>query len=134
MRTVVGSGRNAIGRALVAVAAAAVSAACGSSGGGEPEASCAFRVEYDERVYADVAGAEFEIGEELGPAVLPPCDDSPGDGDGRTSPEPVVAHAVEGVDPGVAIALDDAPDGVLFVAVGSGGALPPEIEKLIKGS
>ncbi|GAA3496489.1 hypothetical protein GCM10019016_035900 [Streptomyces prasinosporus] len=127
------AGRSAIVGALAA-AAVAGSAACTSSGGGRAEASCAFRVEYDERVYADVAGAEFEVGEALGPAVLPPCDDSPGDGDGRPSPEPVVAHAVEGVDPRVAIALDGAPDGVLFVAVGSGGGLPPEVEKLIEGS
>ncbi|MDO0910755.1 DUF6281 family protein [Streptomyces sp. DT2A-34] len=38
------------------------------------------------------------------------------------------------MDPSIALAVDDAPDDVLFVAVDSDNDLPPEIEKLIKGS
>jgi hypothetical protein len=37
------------------------------------------------------------------------------------------------VDPGIAIAVDDAPDDVLF-AVDSDDGLPPEVKKLIKAS
>ncbi|CAL9346287.1 hypothetical protein SUDANB176_00379 [Streptomyces sp. enrichment culture] len=110
-----------------------VSAGCASSSDGEPEASCEFRVEYDKRMYSDVANAEFEIGEKLGPAVLPPCDDSSDDGGDQASPDSTVAYAIEGVDPGIAIAVDDAPDDVLFV-VDSGNGLPPEVEKLIEAS
>lgn len=130
--------RNAILRALVAAATVAVSAACASSSGGESESSCEFRVEYDKRVYSDVANAEFKLGKKLGTAVIPPCDDSPDDGDGQASPDSTIAYEIEGVDSTLAIALDGAPADVLFVAVDSdsdsGGELPPEIKKLIKGS
>ncbi|MER7484449.1 DUF6281 family protein [Streptomyces sp. NPDC126497] len=120
--------------ALVGVAVTvAVCAGCASPGGGGAGASCAFRVEYGGRVYADVPRAEFTTGGKLGPAVLPSCDDAPGDGDGPASPESTTAYAVEGVDPAVAIAVDDAPDGVLFV-VDSGDGLPPEVKKLIRAS
>src|SRR5687767_13633338 len=96
VRTVTSAGRNAFVRVLVAAVTVVVSAGCASSGDDGSGASCAFRVEYDERVYVDVAHAEFEIGRKLGPAVLPPCDDSPGDGGGRASPDSVTAYAIEG--------------------------------------
>ncbi|WP_210588626.1 DUF6281 family protein [Streptomyces sp. GESEQ-35] len=107
---------------------------CASSSGGESEASCEYRVEYDKRMYSDVANAEFEVGKKLGTAVFLPCDDSSDDGGGRASPDSTVAHAIEGVDTGIAIAVDDAPDDVLFVAIGTGEEFPPEVKKLIKGS
>ncbi|MEU6521744.1 DUF6281 family protein [Streptomyces sp. NPDC046924] len=118
----------------MAAVTVAVSAACASSNGGESEASCEYRVEYDKRMYSDVSHAEFKIGKKLGPAVFPPCDDSSDDGGGRASPDWTVAYAIEGVDPSIAIAVDDAPDDVLFVAVDSESDLPSEIKKLIKGS
>lgn len=121
-------------RVLVAAVTVAVSAACASSNGGESEASCEYRVEYDKRMYSDVSHAEFKIGKKLGPAVFPPCDDSSDDGGGQASPDWTVAYAIEGVDPSIAIAVDDAPDDVLFVAVDSESDLPSEIKKLIKGS
>ncbi|WP_457458469.1 DUF6281 family protein [Streptomyces sp. TE5632] len=121
-------------RVLVAAVTVVVSAACASSSGGESEASCEYRVEYDKRMYSDVSNAEFKIGEKLGPAVFPPCDDSSDDGGGQASPDSTVAYAIEGVDPDIAIAVDDAPDDVLFVAVDSEKDLPSEVKKLIKGS
>ncbi|WP_409468859.1 DUF6281 family protein [Streptomyces sp. HC307] len=121
-------------RALVAAVTVAVSAACASPSGGESEAACAFRVEYDKRMYSDMANAEFKVGEKLGPALIPPCDDSPDDGRGQASPDSTVAYEIEGVDPSIAIAVDDAPDDVLFVAVDSDNELPLEVKKLIKGS
>ncbi|WP_199822044.1 DUF6281 family protein [Streptomyces sp. NRRL S-37] len=132
MGTVTSTGRSALVGMWMAVTVV-MSAGCASPGGGGSEASCAFRVEYDGRLYADVSRAEFTTGGKLGPAVLPPCDDSPGDGDGQAPPESTTAYAVEGVDPAVAIAVDDAPDGVLFV-VDSGDDLPPEVKKLIRDS
>ncbi|SDC03165.1 DUF6281 family protein [Streptomyces prasinopilosus] len=134
MRTVVPVGRGAIVRVLVAAVTVAVSAACASSSGGGSEASCEYRVEYDKRMYSDVSHAEFKVGEKLGPAVFPPCEDSSDDGGGQASPDSTVAHAIEGVDPSIAISVDDAPDGVLFVAVDSGNDLPSEVKKLIKDS
>ncbi|MDO0916849.1 DUF6281 family protein [Streptomyces sp. DT2A-34] len=122
----------AVARALVAAVTVAVSAACASSSGGESEASCEYRVQYDKRMYSDVANAEFKVGEKLGPAVIPRCDDTSDDGGGQASPDSTVAYAIEGVDPSIAIAVDDAPDDVLFVAVDSDNDLPPEIKKLIK--
>lgn len=134
MKAVVPVGKNAIVRALVAAATVAASAACASSSGGESEASCEFRVEYDKRMYSDVSNVEFKVGKKLGAAVFPPCDDSSDDGGGQASPDSTVAYAIEGLDPSIAIAVDDAPDNVLFVAVDSGEELPPEVKKLIKGS
>lgn len=123
-------------RTLVVAAAAAMAVGCAASsgGGGGSDASCVFRVEYDRRMYSDVANAEFEVGKKLGPAVLPRCDDSSDDDGGTASSDPTVAYEIEGVDPSIAIAVDAAPEGVLFVAEEYGEELPPEIEKLIKGS
>ncbi|MEU6243491.1 DUF6281 family protein [Streptomyces sp. NPDC047024] len=125
-------------RALGALLAAAAVALCASCAGasaavdGGTAASCAYRVEYGHRQYADVPHARFEVGERLGPAVVPPCDDTPNAGDGPETPEPRVAYAVKGIDPRIAITLDDAPEGVLFVAVDAKGALPAEVRKLIR--
>ncbi|MEU9555298.1 DUF6281 family protein [Streptomyces fumanus] len=132
MKAVVPVGRGTIARALVAVVTVLVSTACATSGDAESEASCAFRVEYDGRMYSDVTHVEFEAGRRLGPAVLPGCDDAPGDG--HASPDSTVAYAIEGVDPRVAIAVDDAPEDVLFVVQSLKGDLPSEVKKLVKGS
>ncbi|MEF9905839.1 DUF6281 family protein [Streptomyces sp. P9-A2] len=134
MKAVLPVGRKALVRALVAGAALVLSAACTSSSDGGSEASCEFRVEYDERMYSDVANAEFTLGKKLGPAVFVPCDDSSDDGSDQASPDSTVAYAIEGVDPRIALAVDDAPDDVLLVAVDFSEDLPPEVTKLIKGS
>ncbi|MEV7287139.1 DUF6281 family protein [Streptomyces sp. NPDC093252] len=125
--------------ALAAAAAAAATASCASPSGGETEpgsaSACEYRVEYGTRTYTDLAHADFTIGEALGSATVPPCDDSPGDGDGPPGPpESTTAYAVEGLDPAIAIALSDAPDGVLFVVRTPDGDLPPDVERLIADS
>lgn len=125
-----GSQVKAVG-ALLVTATLAASAACSSSGGSEAEASCEYRVQYDERMYSDVSHADFEIGEALGAAVVPRCDVPSDDAAGKG--EPTVAYAIVGVDPGVAIAVDDAPDDVFFVLKSMRDDLPPEVQKLIKG-
>ncbi|MFE6335078.1 DUF6281 family protein [Streptomyces sp. NPDC057798] len=101
-----------------------------AGGGGTADAVCAYRVDYDDRQYGDVAGIDFQRGGKLGMAVQPPCDDTPNDGDDDSSAREVTAYRVEGLDPGVAIAVGDDPDDLLLVAVRRNGELPVEIENL----
>ncbi|MFD5103623.1 DUF6281 family protein [Streptomyces albidochromogenes] len=122
--------------ALLAATAVVTCAACTTTGhDGESASSCAFVVEYENRTYSDVANVDFTVGAEIGTAALPPCDDTPNDNDdGRTTPASTTAYAVEGLDPSIAIAVDDAPSDVLLVSVDRGKELPPEVKKLIDGS
>ncbi|MBA4862226.1 hypothetical protein H1V43_12675 [Streptomyces sp. PSKA54] len=113
-----------------------MSASCASpSGGGGSASSCAFLVEYENRTYSGMANVDFTVGDKLGSATLPPCDDTPNDDDdGRTAPASTTAYAVEGLDPSIAIAVGETSNGVLLVAVDSGKELPPEVKRLIDGS
>ncbi|KOX02346.1 hypothetical protein ADK65_08640 [Streptomyces sp. NRRL B-1140] len=101
---------------------------------GEAAPSCVYVVTYEGRTYRDVANVEFTVGNELGTATQPPCDDTGGQNRGEEPSTTENAYAVDGVSPTVAIAVGDAPDDVRFVAVHSGGELPPEVEKLIADS
>jgi hypothetical protein len=137
MAEVLAAGRGRFVRVLSAAAVVAVSVGgCTSvSGGGDSAASCAFLVEYENRTYSDVANIDFTVGDELGAATLPTCDDTPNDhDDGETAPAATTAYAVEGLDPSIAIAVGGAPDDVVLVAVRSGTEIPPEVQKLIDGS
>lgn len=118
-------------RILLAVAATAAMAGCGSSGSddGEGSASCAYRVEYEGRTYGDVANVKFQVGEKVGSATIPACDDT-NDG-GKESATASTAYAVKGLDPDIALAVGDRPDDVTFVAVNPGKTLPPEVARLI---
>ncbi|MFI8193035.1 DUF6281 family protein [Streptomyces sp. NPDC085946] len=118
---------------LPAVIAAAVTAGCaepaGETAGSAP--SCAYVVEYDGRRYLGRDGTGLPVGEPLGSAVRPACDDTPNDpdpGDRRTR---VTAHAVEGVDPSVALAVAEAPGDFLLVTADSLTTLPPELRRLV---
>ncbi|MET9102406.1 DUF6281 family protein [Streptomyces antibioticus] len=126
-----------VGRLMGLAAAAMVSAvACtaGSSSDGEESGSCAFLILYQNRTYPDVANVEFTVGEKLGDATRPPCDDTGGQG-GAGSPETTeTVYEVDGIPPEVAIAVGDAPKEATFVAVYSGSELPPAVMKLIDGS
>ncbi|MCX5322243.1 DUF6281 family protein [Streptomyces sp. NPDC055059] len=126
--------RGSVAKIVVLAAAGVMSVACSSSSDGETDASCEYRVEYKEHTYSDVANAHFKIGKKLGEATFPPCSDSSNDGGGQASPDSTVAYEIVGVSPKVAIAVDDAPDDVLFVEVGTDNDLPPEIKKLLKKS
>lgn len=118
-------------RLLLAVAAIAAVTGCGSSSSddGEESASCAYRVEYEGRTYGDVANVKFQVGEKLGTATIPACDDT-NDGD-EESATASTAYAVKGLDPEIALAVGDTPSDVTFVAVNPGKTLPPEVERLI---
>ncbi|GCB51280.1 hypothetical protein SNL152K_8636 [Streptomyces sp. NL15-2K] len=112
-----------------------MSVACtSSSDDGESASSCAYLVEYQDRTYAGAETRDFTIGDEFGTATLPPCDDTPSDdSDGQTTSTPTTAYAIEGVDPSMAIALEQASDDVIFVNVDSDKTLP-EIKQLIHSS
>jgi hypothetical protein len=124
-----------VGLALAAVIAVSA-AACttGSSSSGDGADSCVYQVRYQDRTYRDVANVEFTVGEKLGNATKPPCNDT-GEQEGAEEPGTTeTAYAVDGISPKVAIAVGDTPDEVIFVAAYSGTELPPEVEKLIGGS
>ncbi|MER7577301.1 DUF6281 family protein [Streptomyces sp. NPDC126514] len=122
---------------LLSAVLISTSVACASSSdsdGGESTSVCAYRAEYQNRTYSGAEVKGFTLGNKLGAATLPPCDDSPSDdSDGQTKPTSTTAYAIEGVDPSIAIALEQASDDVVFVAVDSDTKLP-EIKKMIQGS
>ncbi|MBL3670685.1 hypothetical protein JL475_32905 [Streptomyces sp. M2CJ-2] len=120
--------------AAMVTSAVACTSENSSDGGGEQAASCAYRVLYQDRTYRDVANVEFTAGEKLGPATIPPCDDTGGQDEGEQAGETTTVHKVDGVSPEVAVAVGDAPGDVIFVAAHLGDELPPEIRKLIDGS
>ncbi|MER7570241.1 DUF6281 family protein [Streptomyces sp. NPDC126514] len=122
-------------RAVVVLAGMTVVAlsavGCAEAGGGPgAQASCAYIVEYDDRQYGDVANVDFQRGQKLGTAVLPPCDDTPNDGDDDSSAHRTTAYRVTGLDPDVAIAVGDDPDDLILVAAGPDRKLPPEVARL----
>ncbi|MGX1887796.1 DUF6281 family protein [Streptomyces sp. NPDC055287] len=122
---------------LLAAATATLSVGCASSSSdnGDSASSCAFLVEYEKRRYVGTDNTDISVGEELGAATRPPCDDTPNDdSDGRTKASSTTAYAVEGVDPILAVAVGDAPGDVRLVVIDSDKELPPEIKKLIDGS
>ncbi|WP_458248677.1 DUF6281 family protein [Streptomyces sp. MAI_2237] len=107
MTSVPWPGRTVWRRTFLAAALATLSTACTSGGDGESASSCASRVEYREHTYMGSGAKNFTIGDRLGAAILPPCDDTPRDDspDAPTAPASVTAFAIKGVDPRIAIAL-----------------------------
>ncbi|WP_405976540.1 DUF6281 family protein [Streptomyces sp. NBC_00988] len=72
--------------------------------------------------------------DQTGAATLPSCDDTRNDdSDGQTAPTSTVAYEIKGVDPSLAIAVEQSSDDVIFVNVDSDKQLP-EIKRLIHGS
>ncbi|MFJ8083326.1 DUF6281 family protein [Streptomyces sp. NPDC096205] len=122
-------------RGAVGVAVVTVLAGCtvGGGDGGEGAASCAYIALYDGRRYFGYGAGDFELGERLGTAVLPSCDDTGGYPDDPGVPERrVPAYAIKGIDPTVAITTGtDSPDTVL-VADGAGETLPPEVREVVR--
>ncbi|KUM74693.1 DUF6281 family protein [Streptomyces curacoi] len=109
------TGRRLIMSALLV--AAAVGCAQAGGAGGAAEALCAYLVTYDHRTYRDVANVDFTVGEKLGTATIPECDDTPND-PGDTVPERrITAYEVEGMDPAAAIAVGDSPAEAILMKV-----------------
>ncbi|MFF3306108.1 DUF6281 family protein [Streptomyces sp. NPDC002952] len=135
MRTVLHASRCGGVWAAVAAAVAASAVACTDvgAGGGEAASSCAFVVEYEGRTYQDVADIPFTVGDALGEAVVPACDDTPSDGDDGVPRSATTAYAVAELDPAIAVAVGDAPGDVRLVAVHRDGELPSSVGELIGG-
>ncbi|MEV6196639.1 DUF6281 family protein [Streptomyces sp. NPDC051920] len=135
MKAVLLFGRGGWAWALPAAVLVTTSVACTASGsGGGSASSCAYQVEYEDNTYSGAEAKGFTLDGKLGAATFPACDDTPGDGDdGQAAATSTTAYAIKGVDPGIAIALKDSSDDVIFVNLDSGTTLP-EIKKLIQGS
>jgi hypothetical protein len=112
MTTALQAGRRLIMTSLLLAAAAG----CTESGGAA-EASCAYLVTYDSRTYLDVANVDFTIGEKLGTATIPACDDTPNDPGGAVPEGRITAYQVEGMDAAVAIAVGDTPAEAILLQV-----------------
>ncbi|WP_328493204.1 DUF6281 family protein [Streptomyces sp. NBC_00414] len=133
MRAALPTGRAAAVWTLLSAVLVGLSVACTSSSdsGGESASSCAYLAEYRNRTYSGAEADGFTLGDKLGTATLPPCDDTPNDDSDGEAAASTTAHAIEGVDPGIAIALEQAPDDVIFVNLDSPTKLP-EIKKMIR--
>ncbi|MFB8778012.1 DUF6281 family protein [Streptomyces broussonetiae] len=91
---------------------------CGAPDGGSGDGTCAYVVVHDGRAYwgtGDDRG--FEVGEVVGAATQPRCDDAPGRGDGGTDVQTLTAYRVQGVAVGTAIAVGVAPDDLVLARV-----------------
>ncbi|MFD7181283.1 DUF6281 family protein [Streptomyces sp. NPDC059904] len=118
---------------MVMVVAALTTACTAQGSGGEAQGSCAIAATYGGRTYTQVANVDFTVGEALGRAEFPPCNDTPGHDDDAAGPEPTTAYAVDGLNPRTAIAVRYTSDEVMLLAVQPGGNLPPEVKALMRG-
>ncbi|WP_327697377.1 DUF6281 family protein [Streptomyces sp. NBC_00459] len=128
--------RMVLAAVLVALSASACTLSGDGDGGGDDgsASSCASLVEYRNHMYSGAEAKGFTTGRVLGTATLPPCDDTPNDGgDGEAAPASVTAFEIAGVDPDVAIAVEQKDGDVIFVNTDSGRNLS-EIKELIKAS
>ena len=123
-------------RVLLAATTALSAAACTADGvgAGEETASCVNRFTYEDRSYQDVANVDFTVGKRLGTATAPPCDDTGRRDDDQEPAATRTAYEVDGVPPGVAIALGDSPEEATLFAAYAGSDLPPEVRELRDGS
>ncbi|MCX4857445.1 DUF6281 family protein [Streptomyces canus] len=81
-------------RLVMTVAMPAVVLGCSS--GGEAAASCAGVVTYENRDYLPTQDEDFTVGERLGTARIPECDDTPNDPDVAVPEGTTTAYLVEG--------------------------------------
>ena len=91
-------------------------------------AACAepLDVEFHGRVYRAVENVDFRIGNKVGKAVSVMCDDTDRKSDALVPQPESPAYEIDGVDPRIAIAVDD-----MFFVVNSGKKLPDRVQKLI---
>ncbi|MFF6875309.1 MULTISPECIES: DUF6281 family protein [unclassified Streptomyces] len=124
-------------RALLAVTLLSLSVGCTAASPddeAQPQASCAYVIEYDSRRYLGREVTDVPVGESLGSATRPACDDTPGDGDDGEGPVLMTAFALRGVDPAVAIAVAEDPGAYRLAVADSVKELPPALRKMTDGS
>jgi hypothetical protein len=99
-------------------------------------AACAepLDVEFQGRVYRAVENVDFGIGNKAGKAVSVMCDDTDRKNDALVPQPESPAYKIPGVDPGIAIAVDDSQDTMQIYVADLDKPLPSEIEKLIDAS
>jgi hypothetical protein len=123
---------------FVALAAGPLLAACSpggagtgsSGGGGSGSASCAAGIEYDGHDYSGYAAevAPSDLGEQLGAARIPPCNDTNG---ASEDGEAVVAVRIKGVPPEVAVAVTYS-NSTIFIREGTSfESLPEQVKRLL---
>ncbi|MFE5211095.1 DUF6281 family protein [Streptomyces sp. NPDC056600] len=128
----------AAGPAVGAVAAVGVAVTALLDGtvvcGGREEAlaaaDCPLRAEYDGRTYHDgVTLKDFTVGERLGVAVVPRCDDTGcvGEEPRETPGQATGAYRIEGIDPAVALAVGPDPESAVLVVSEGEGTDPGEL-------
>ena len=114
---------------LTSFAVSACSASDGESG-----AVCAFRVEFDGRMYEDVANISITMLESLGDGVSPSCSDH-GEGPGPAFPagpsESVEVFRVEGLDPQLGLGVRIGPGGSRLVV--NSNSDPKAVEEFLQG-
>ncbi|MER7176039.1 DUF6281 family protein [Streptomyces mesophilus] len=115
---------------ILAVPLVVVTAACSSNSGGSASAVCAEQYQFDDRTYVDIEDLDITVGQELGVAVSPPCDDAGGKSNGEKMGEDQTAYRVKGVSPEIAIAVGDSPEQAKIFVSYEGKELPPEVEEL----
>ncbi|MFF0090772.1 DUF6281 family protein [Streptomyces canus] len=101
----------------VAMLAVVVGCSSGDPSGGEAAASCAGVVTHENRDYLPSQDEDFTVGERLGTARIPECDDTPNDPDVAIPEDTTNAYLVEGRDPAEAIAVGDSPASARLVEI-----------------
>lgn len=113
---------------------------CGNSGfapgdvAGRPQGqttTCAFSVSYHDTGYIGTyPPVPFEIGERIGTATIPPCNDTGQDHEGPV--DTVAVYRIEGLDPSDALAVRSGPDDELqLVAAFTGSGPSPAVDAYI---
>ncbi|CAM5387204.1 DUF6281 family protein [Streptomyces hirsutus] len=115
---------------LAGAALVMVTGCAAGGGGGEASGSCAYVVAYGERAYWGIDGGDFEVGEAVGVARKPPCDDTPSDGDDGVPAEKLTAYRVVGRDTGTALAVGTSPDDAVLVTFDPDKHGPEVVRKL----
>ncbi|MFF7274382.1 DUF6281 family protein [Streptomyces griseorubiginosus] len=105
-------------RVLAFVLLAALTGCGPGEESGEAASSCAGAVRYENRVYLPAGEIGFTVGERLGTAEIPECDDTPGDSEVAIPHGTTGAYAVEGREPAEAIAVGDTAAGARLMEVG----------------
>ncbi|MEU6956185.1 DUF6281 family protein [Streptomyces sp. NPDC045714] len=128
-------------RMALMAAALIMSTSCAGAGvtQGGAGSSCAALLTYEGHTYLGHAlhphdeddGDGVRAGRRLGAGVMPGCDDTPNEGNGEPTSEPVTVYAVEGVDPVHAVTVDHPAGGTLYIEKASKKTLP-ELRRLIE--
>ncbi|MFG2464348.1 DUF6281 family protein [Streptomyces canus] len=103
--------------ARLVMAVAMLTVVLGCSSGGGAAASCAGVVTFENRDYLPTQDEDFTVGERLGTARIPECDDTPNHPEVAIPDGTTNAYLVEGRDSVEAIAVGDSPASARLVEI-----------------